>query len=238
MIYATSDLHGYPLVQFQKLLAQAAFGERDFLFVLGDVIDRNGDGGIALLQWMMAQPNVELILGNHEAMLLSCAFLFDEITDASVASLGEKQMRLLLNWMDNGAEPTIRALRDLKKNDPEALADLLEYLREAPLYESAGTESRDFLLVHSGLGNFAPDKRMRDYAAHELLWHRPARDERYFEDIVTILGHTPTGYYGPPGRMFQTDTWIDIDTGAGHGGTPMLLRLDDLRPYYAEQEDV
>ena len=237
LIYATSDLHGYPLEQFLCLLAQASFSDEDFLFVLGDVIDRNGDGGIALLQWMMAQPNVELILGNHEAMLLSCAFLFEEITEASVDSLDENRMGLLLNWMENGAEPTIRAMRDLRKKNPEALEDLLEYLREAPLYESVSTGKRDFLLVHSGLGSFAPEKRMRDYAADDLLWHRPARDERYFEDVITILGHTPTVYYGEPGRMFRTDTWIDIDTGASQGTAPMLLRLDDLKPYYASQKE-
>ena len=34
--------------------------------------------------------------------------------------------------------------------------------------------------------------------------------------------------------MFCTDTWIDIDTGAAGGGAPMLLRLDDLRPFYVD----
>ena len=48
--YAISDLHGYPLVELQKLLAAAAFGAEDTLYVLGDVIDRNGDGGIAMLR--------------------------------------------------------------------------------------------------------------------------------------------------------------------------------------------
>ena len=59
MIYATSDLHGFPLEGFQNLLDHAGFSDNDYLFVLGDVIDRNGDGGIGLLQWMMLQPNVE-----------------------------------------------------------------------------------------------------------------------------------------------------------------------------------
>ena len=237
MIYATSDLHGYPLDQFQKLLKQANFSTQDFLFVLGDVNDRNGDGGVGLLQWMMGQPNVELILGNHEAMLLSCAFLFDEITDDSVASLDEKQVRLLMNWMNNRSEPTIRALRDLRQKNPEALDDLLEYLREAPLYESVSTEKQDFLLVHSGPGGFSLEKKINEYTADELLWHRPQPDERYFDDILTVFGHTPTRCFGSTDRMFQTETWIDIDTGAGHGGAPMLLCLDDLRAYYAHQEN-
>ena len=48
MIYVSSDLHGYPLSGFQKLLSRAGFSDSDYLFVLGDVIDRNGDGGIGL----------------------------------------------------------------------------------------------------------------------------------------------------------------------------------------------
>ena len=48
MIYATSDLHGFSLERFQNLLDHAGFSDNDYLFVLGDVIDRNGDGGIGL----------------------------------------------------------------------------------------------------------------------------------------------------------------------------------------------
>ena len=81
MIYVISDLHGYPLPRFKKLLALAGFSSSDHLFILGDVIDRNGDGGAAMLYWLTFQTNIELILGNHEAMLLSCSFLFDEITE-------------------------------------------------------------------------------------------------------------------------------------------------------------
>ena len=62
MIYVTSDLHGYPRAAFQRLLDQAAFSPQDELIVLGDVIDRNGDGGVSLLLWMMQQPNIRLIL--------------------------------------------------------------------------------------------------------------------------------------------------------------------------------
>ena len=232
MIYATSDLHGYPLPDFLRLLDKARFSDADFLFVLGDVVDRNGDGGIAMLEWMMLQPNVQFILGNHEAMLLSCDFLFQEITEDLVSRLNLDQISLMMNWMQNGAEPTLNALHTLRKRDPEAFFDLLDYLRDAPLYDTATAGDRDFLLVHSGLGHFRKDKPLSDYEAHDLIWHRPAPDEQYFDGVMTILGHTPTAFYGTPTRMFQTPTWIDIDTGAGSGYPPMLLRLDDLQPFY------
>ena len=40
MIYVTSDLHGYPLKKFREMLSKVGFSDDDFLFVLGDVIDR------------------------------------------------------------------------------------------------------------------------------------------------------------------------------------------------------
>ena len=52
MIFATSDLHGYPLDSFLRLLDKAGFSSSDRLYVIGDVIDRNGDGGVAALRWM------------------------------------------------------------------------------------------------------------------------------------------------------------------------------------------
>lgn len=235
MIYCSSDWHGFPLGRIQELLDSAGFGEEDFLFVLGDVIDRNGDGGVELLRWLMMQPNVELLLGNHEAMLLSCGFLFEEVSEDSLRALDSKKMELLLNWVMNGAEPTIKALTKLHREDPGEFADLLAYLRGAPLYDAVSLPSGDFILTHSGLGNFSREKKISQYEAHDLLWNRPEIDEDYFDDMTVVFGHTPTRFYGMQGgRALRTRTWIDIDTGASGGERPMLLRLDDMREFYLE----
>lgn len=235
MVYATSDLHGYPLEKFIGLLRRAGFGDNDFLFILGDVVDRNGDGGIAMLQWIMMQPNVELLLGNHESMLLSCAFLFDEITDDSLDRLTPEKLNTLAAWLANGAEPTLASLRKLNRQNSEAVSDILDFLRDAPMYDAVSLDSGDFILTHAGLGNFHPDKALSEYTERELLWHRPRRDERYFDDAFTVFGHTPTVFYEDirPMRACRTDTWIDIDVGAASGEPPMILRLDDMQAFYA-----
>lgn len=237
MIYVTSDIHGYPLVDFLHLLDKARFGDDDRLFVLGDVIDRNGDGGVAMLQWIMARPNVEMILGNHEAMLLACQFLFREVTEENIETLSSEELRPYMDWLLNGADPTIRSLKAVHDKDPKMLRDIVDYLQSLKLYKEISVCGRDFLLVHSGLDGFSLERKLSDYSADELLWNRPSPDERYFPNKLTILGHTPTGYiFGEKGRMFQTETWIDIDTGAAGGGAPMLLRLEDLRAFYVEEE--
>lgn len=80
MTYVISDLHGYPIEKLKILLEKANFGQDDFLYILGDVINRNGDGGVGILWWLLSQPNVQLLLGNHEAMLLSCSFVLEQFS--------------------------------------------------------------------------------------------------------------------------------------------------------------
>lgn len=234
MLFVTADLHGFPLPQFLSLLRKAGFGKRDddFLFILGDVIDRNGDGGIETLRWLTTRSDAQLLLGNHEAMLLSCRWILDEISDRSIAGLSPQRMELLANWMNNGAEPTLKALSALQKSNPDCIADLIEYLQDCPLYETVRAGGRSFILTHGGLGNFSPHKELSQYTPDELLWSRPHPDDTYFPDKLTVLGHTPTGYYGYPyrNRIYRTPTWIDIDTG----DSPCILRLDDMAEFYAE----
>lgn len=232
MIYVTSDLHGYSLDKFKLLLDKANFRDSDFLFVLGDVIDRGADG-VEILQWLMVQPNIELILGNHEAMLLSCDFLFDEINEKSISELTGTELQLYSAWIANSGQSTFDALSAIQNEEIEYI---LEYLREAPLYEALTVGNRDFILTHSGLGNFDPQMNLSKYSSFDLLWTRPELDQKYFDDMTVVFGHTPTYCYGDEykGKAIFTDTWINIDTGSGHGYAPMLLRLDDMKEFYLQ----
>ena len=127
MIYVASDLHGYPLEKFEKLLKNAGFSDDDFLYILGDVIDR-GDEGVEILKWLAFQDNAQLILGNHEAMMLACDFLFEEITEDSLAEFSGQRWSSLQNWRRNGGETTINAL---SKESQSVRKFILKYLRIA-----------------------------------------------------------------------------------------------------------
>lgn len=234
MIYVISDLHGYPLEKLKKLLEKAHFGENDFLYILGDVVDRNGDGGVEILTWLLSQLNAQLILGNHEAMLLACEFLFDEITEDSISSFDSEKMEILTNYQLNGGDVTLKALSKLNKESPETVADILDYLHDAPLYEAVTAGGKDYFLVHSGIDDFEKDKKISDYPTDAFIWAWPELDDEYFDDITTVFGHTPTKYYGEEysNKIIKTKTWIAIDMGAGDGVTePVLLRLDDMAEF-------
>lgn len=233
MVYVCSDLHGYSLDKFKAFLNKIGFCEDDFLYIIGDVIDRGKDG-IKILKWLMSMYNAQLILGNHEQMMLASSFVFEEITDASIDNLTAAQLTAYSMWVANSGQPTIDALAAIRQRE---IKYILEYLQEAPLYETVTANGRDFILTHSGLGNFSPDKKLSDYTSDELLWNRPNIDQKYFDDITVVFGHTPTVHYGEEhkGKILFTDSWIDVDVGAGLGLPPAILRLDDMKIFYCEE---
>ena len=233
--YAIADMHGYPLEKFEALLEKAGFTDEDYLYVLGDVVDTNGDGGVRMLRRLMDMDNAEFILGNHEHMLLLCEFLFDG-SDIPLCERDHFELSAYEHYKRNGGGVTIENLLALQKDGPEAINDILDFIREAPSYAAVSCGGRDFILTHAGLGNFSPKKKLSEYTLEELVWTRPTIETEYFDDIITVFGHTPTLYYGEEhrGRILRTRTWIDIDAGAASRIPPALLRLDDLEVFYGD----
>lgn len=233
MIYVTADLHGIHPEELKAMLDRAEFTEADFLFVLGDVIDR-GEYGIELLLWLMEQTNIQLIRGNHENMMLSCSFVTHELNRENLDALGEEELRRLVHWRANGGKPTMEGLHRLLNRDPEQVQLLLEYIQDAPHYEELEVNGRKYILCHSGIRDFDPAVPLEDCTPFQLTWCRPELTQRFFEDRRMIFGHTPTLLYGEQyrGRAIRTDTWTCIDTGAACGLKPMLLRLDDEKEFY------
>lgn len=230
--YVSSDLHGYPLEKFKMMLGRAEFSTDDTLYILGDVIDRNGDGGVEILRFIMDKPNVKLILGNHEDMLLACSFLFADNYDPC-EDIGPIKAAALDRYKYNGGDVTLRTLKMLNAADPNAVKDIFTYLFIAPLYLKVNCSGRQYLLVHSGIGHFSPNKRLTNYFPFDFLWERPTLETEYYDDTITVFGHTPTLYYGKEyyGKIIRTRTWINIDTGAARGLEPTLLRLDDEKSF-------
>lgn len=240
MIYVTSDIHGR-FDCLKRLLCEVNFSSEDWLYIIGDVIDRNGNGGVDILTWLLYQPNVQLILGNHENFLLSNRWLFDQITDDSIAHLDAQHLSLLASWQANGGDVTIDAL--VKETTPALRQDILDYLLDCPLMETVTVGEKRYVLVHGGLGSYSKEKHFSEYTPHELLWERPTMDTRYDPDAYTVIvGHTPTFVYSPQyrNRMIKSEGgWWNIDTGAARrDGAPMLLCLDTLKEYYIEGDSI
>ena len=233
MNYVMSDVHG----QYEKYLAmleRIGFKDTDNLYVLGDVVDR-GPQPVDLLQDMMARPNVFPIVGNHELMaLVLLQDLSVEITAENFAThLDRETMEHLLQWQVDGGDSTLKQFCTLSH---EERGYVLEYLSEFMPYELLKVGDRKFLLVHSGLGNFSPDKEMDEYTLAELTDMRPDFEKTYFDDpnFFIVCGHTPTQTLHKKAEIYKKNNNICIDCGAAFGGRLACLCLDTMEEYYVE----
>ncbi len=231
MTLVVSDLHGYPLAKLLEKLAEIGFADEDKLYVLGDCIDR-GKEGLKIIKWIMTKPNVTLIKGNHEAMLLKNRDILERDEIPAVLDLVGTERRNFSVWMANGGDTTVDSIGAYTKAQ---LRYLFDFIEEAPLYKEIEVGDKSYILCHSGLGDFKADKELSEYSEYDLLWTRISLDTRFFEDgRIVIFGHTPTDLYGSKytNKPVFTDTWIDIDVGVARGYSPMLLRLDDMQEFY------
>ncbi len=230
MTYVTSDLHGYPVEKIKEKLTEIGFDEGDRLYILGDCIDRGPDG-LKIVLWAMSQTNVTLLLGNHEAMMLENRFLLDGETVPSVLDLKGEQRDSYCIWLSNGGCATLDGMQRLSASQ---IKDIFGFLENAPLYKEIEVDGKIFILTHSGLGSFDADKPLSEYSKSDLIWARPSLDTRYYEDgKIVVFGHSPTVLFGDEfrGKPIFTETWYNIDVGAGWGMSPVILRLDDNKVF-------
>ena len=231
--YVMSDLHGCYDAYIQ-MLEKIHFSDADMLYVVGDVVDR-GPHPIKILLDLMKRDNVVCLAGNHEQMALECLrFLLEEITEENVDRLDAEMVEKLLNWQQNGSLTTTD---EFHKLDASARKAVVEFIADFDLYEEVHVGEQIYILVHAGLGNFAPDKEMWEYELDELVWQRPDYEMQYFPDKYVITGHTPTMFIegNPrPGYIFRKNNHIAIDCGAGMGGRLSCLCLETGEEFYVE----
>ena len=239
MIYVLSDIHGHKR-RFDSVMAQIRLQPDDTLYVLGDVIDRNPDG-IKILRQLMAMPNVKMLLGNHELMMLNA--LYEPFTECAEQN-GKTSEQCRAHWYRNGGEVTHNHLKHLRKTLRE---EIFTYLVGLPINEWIEVGGRSYLLTHAApVALYSSPSRYsneRDFA----VWYRFTGDEKNPCDRTVIFGHTGTHHYQPdnPMKIWHGDGLIGIDCGASYpdGGNPRsgrigrlaCLRLDDMREFYSRE---
>lgn len=235
--YVIADIHGqYDM--FLELLDKIKLKESDTLYILGDILDR-GPHPIKVLQKIMEMPNAIPLVGNHELMALECLeFLCREITEDDLADLDEKVVDNILTWEANGCRST---LDEFYRLSPDMRQEVMEFLGEFLLYEELSVCGKEFLLVHGGLGNYAPDKDIEDYSLEELVWSRADYETRYYEDVYVVTGHTPTQTIDQnprSGYIYRHKGHIAIDCGSCFpGGRLAAICLDTGEEFYSSTNE-
>ena len=211
--YCISDIHG-EWEKYQAMLKLIDFSDADKLFVIGDCIDRH-PLGIDILLDIMERPNVQLILGNHEDLLLKTLGPHNEI--------GARQL-----WQQNGGSSTRRDL--LYCRPPEVRKKIISFLLKLPDHLDIEVNGKKYHLVHGYPGDNQDDR----------IWNRPPKNGiAPLPGKTVIIGHTPTvflkGDDGQPFTVWHGDGIICIDCGCGNKTLLRrlaCLRLDDLQEFY------
>jgi len=231
MIYVMSDLHG-EYKKYIQMLKKIDLKEHDTLYVLGDVIDRGKDG-IKILFDMMMRGNVIPVMGNHEHMALSVLKKLNvEITKENFdKQLNSDTLYMYDTWMYNGGITTVNAFSRL---DDEKKTDILSYIDEFEPYAEIEAGGNGFVLVHSGLGNVFPVRRLDSYTLHELVWTGCDYERKYFKDKYLVTGHTPTFLIDKAyeGKIYMKNNNIAIDCGAVYGKRLGCICLDSFEEFY------
>ena len=223
--YVMGDIHR-EADRFHAMLEKIHFSEEDTLILLGDVIDRGPDG-IALLLEIMAMPNVIMLLGNHEYMMLQ--YFSPEATSTEIR-----------RWNRNGNAPTLAAYL---KQKAKVQQRILAYLRSLPTHLDIEVDGKWFYLVHGFPGD----------NVHDEVWTRPNMEsENPIPDCRLIIGHTKVlsmiqpeekriGYAmeledkGEHLEILHAPGFVNLDCGCGYDMPIKALaciRLEDMVEYY------
>ena len=187
----------------------------------------------------MKLPNVKMLIGNHELMMLDTFCVqpkrnrlspFYELSHSAVM------------WYNNGGDVTHAYIKHIQKS---VRADIFSFLKGLPLFYDVELNGKQYKLVHA-----APPELFEKYGRHYnsarefSVWKRWEENEFHETDYIMIFGHTPTIEYSDsnPLRIWYGDHMIGIDCGSGFpsyldiGGRLACLRLDDMKEFYSEKE--
>lgn len=243
--YAVSDIHGY-CEPFLKGLEEIGFSDQDYLWCLGDMIDRGPDG-IQILQYIMRHDNMDLLIGNHEFMLLN------SVDDNGEAVCNGKDAYL---WLDaNGGRITFSRYKELPIEERN---ELLDWLKQRYVVRTMEVDDQAWCLTHSFYNPKCENKRYSDLQYKDVwnitwssIWRNDplthALDVYPNYDYTFICGHVPVQNI----RAWQTsdedetvclksfyhENVIDIDGGCsiGHASAinngAIFLRLNDKKEF-------
>ncbi|MDE5995075.1 MAG: metallophosphoesterase [Oscillospiraceae bacterium] len=234
MVYVMSDIHGNK-ARFDNVIEKINLQPEDTLYILGDVIDRFPDG-IKLIRRIMRMPNVKMILGNHEYMMLNALYYSVDSTTGNPNQVEQVHQDKLELWYHNGGEVTHSYLKRIRKSVRQ---EIYEFLVGLPLNIHAEVDGQKFLLIHGGVEeNYEAHRCKYDTKTAYAVWARNSHLESIPEDTILIFGHTPTIHYHEviPMELWQCENYINIDCGSGYEfpGRLCCLRLEDGQEFYSD----
>lgn len=234
MIYLMSDIHG-DYKHFNKLLEIIKFQDKDKIYILGDVINKNGDN-IKMLDYCMKHNNIILLKGNHERWLQKIVEEPNYISTFIEKCSGKKTYE---EWISLSDE-----MRDKYYN----------YICQLPYYQVVTINQKKYMLTHTGyMKKCKPVYESTSVINIEKTIEKMVEEDEYqylcysdiFElpkdvqfNIFCFVGHVPTLLFEEVknSEIMWRKNFANIDCSAGwrkKGGKLSCIRLDDMNTWYS-----
>lgn len=209
--FAIGDVHGC-LRQLDALLNRIPLGAGDRLIFLGDLIDRGPEsaGVIHRIFGLKINHRVQVIMGNHEQMMLDARESHAKFTD----------------WLQSGGDATLRSYAGTRGTLDDVPIEVWEFLT---------TELVDFIeddthiFVHA---NAYPDLAMVKQPTYMLRWERCDDLAAHKSGKTIICGHTPQ----KSGRPLNLGHGICLDTDACRGGRLTCMEVESGKIWQASAD--
>ena len=208
--YVIGDIHGRSKL-LEQLISNVPWDiSKDKIVFLGDLIDRGDDApGVVsrVMELVEGNPNIVVLRGNHEQMLLDCLDYGD------------------LHWLipENGGLATLSSygieLEQLKDiSDIRIPDEHIEFMRSLPYFH----EDEQAIYVHAGL---VPEIHPSETDTDVLVWTRDLDFFKGYDGKLCFFGHTPTAFLPREGRnrrwgIYIHNSCVGIDT-SGEEGSPL-----------------
>jgi serine/threonine protein phosphatase 1 len=211
--YAIGDVHGC-LTALETLLAKIPLKPDDQIVFLGDLIDRGPDsrGVVELILRLRQERPVQVILGNHEEMLMHSR---KDINYADAwRSFGGQEMLQSYGWSEEDSIGWPHAIPDAHWNFFES--SFVDYV-----------ELPEHILIH---GSLLPKLPLNEQPWDDLRWEKWNDPEPHLSGKTVICGHTSqlSGVPLSVGHAICIDTWVygkgfltalDLETHEYHQST-------------------
>ena len=222
--WVVGDIHGCA-EELAKLLEEIKLGPEDRFISVGDLYHRGPDP-VGVVDILNAIPNFDLVLGNHERVMLQRFGLAGEFADGSDAlqvpqNLGPLTERELVG---DGGTP-------MKNVDPSRGADLIRILENRAYFLRGHQADQDWLIVHAGV---LPGVAVEETSPKALSRVRrlegfpgsPYWYEAWNGPELVLFGHTPADL---PRTRFHGERLValGLDTGCVYGGCLTAYCLED-----------
>ncbi len=212
--YVISDIHGH-YHEFLEMLKVLNFSDADFMYVLGDVIDR-GPEGLDIINDIRSRKNMQMFLGNHELMMINAIKYVEETGDCRVTIENmDDHLTPLQLWTHaaNGGEGTFEEMMALS---PKGREDMVGFLKSLPLIKRFKLGGVSYHLSHSyslprRFGNTVYQDHVSKKEMERIVWD-------------SLLDREGNPYETPEEYPFyyKRDTYV-----VGHIFTQRLSHLDE-----------